>query len=204
MILVCLVQQVSAQEVGIRAGADLYKFHRIADELWDDSDKFTAGPGFGITFRMPFKERSAFRTGLFYSDVSNRTDIKDYSLSQRFLKMPLQYGFTVVTEDLRSGFFFGPNLGYGLNAEYFIQDEPYDLYRDQAVLHKRFFFGLGAGIRAEYLGITLELQYNFDILIPGEGFDSESSTILGNEILSIWLGYSYSFAKKPHRYAGRR
>jgi hypothetical protein len=203
-ILLGLLSPLAAQEIGVRAGVDLYHFHWIDEDFWDRSQKFTASPVFGIIFRMPFKDRSAFRTGLFYSDVSNETDQEHYRLSQRFLKLPLQYGFTVVSEEIRSGFFLGPNLGYGLKGEYRIQDTPYNIYKEESVLYKRFFFGFGAGIRAEYLGISLEVQYNFDILIPDAGFGSQTEYALGNEILSVWLGYSYSFAEKPHRYAGRK
>ena len=203
-IVLCLLSQVSAQEIGIRAGVDLYKFHHIDEDLWDASDNFSASPGFGISFRMPFKERSAFRTGLFYSDVSNETDQKIVGLSQRFLKMPIQYGFTVVSEEIRSGFFLGPNLGFGLKGEHMVQGIPYNIYEEQSILHNRFFVGFGAGIRTEYLGICLVVQYNFDILIPDGGFRSDTEMVLWNEILSIYLGYSYSFAKKPHRYAGRK
>jgi hypothetical protein len=196
--------QLSAQDVGIRAGIDLYRFYRIDEGIADESDKFTASPTFGISFRMPFKKRSAFRTGLFYSDVSNNTDEWHYRLSQRFIKMPFQYGFTVVSEEIRSGFFLGPNLGYGLKGEHMVQGTPYNIYEDQSILHNRFFVGFGAGLRAEYLGICLEVQYNFDILVPDGGFGSDTEMYLWNEILSIYLGYSYSFAQKPHRYARRK
>ena len=203
-IFMSLVLQLSAQEVGLRVGMDLYKFHQIDSEDWDRSEKFTSSQGFGISFGMPFKERSVFRTGLYYSNVSNITDLSQDELSHKFLKIPIQYGFTVVSEEIRSGFFLGPNLGYGLQGEYRVLGTLYDIYKEQSVLHKRFFFGIGAGIRAEYLGISLELQYNFDFLIPSEGFGTDGETVFCNEILTFWLGYSYSFAQKPHRYARKR
>ena len=203
-VILSFLVRISAQELGIRAGVDFYKFHRIEGNQWEESDKSKVSPDFGISFRMPFKERSAFRTGLYYSDVSNKTDAGDYGLSHRFLKIPLQYGLTVVNEEIRSGFFLGPNLGYGLQGEYLAQGVTYNVYEEQSFLHKRFLLGLGGGVRAEYLGISLELQYNFDLLIPDGGFGPENTFLIGNEILSIWLGYSYSFARKPHRYAGRR
>ena len=200
-IFLCLLSNITAQEVGVRAGVDLYRFYRIDEDLVDASDNFNFSPTFGINFRMPFKERSAFRTGLYYSDVSNATDQTDYSLSHRFLKMPLQYGFTAVDEEIRMGFFLGPYLGYGLKGDYSEQGTPYNIYDDDFILHNRFFVGFGAGMRLEYLGICLELQYNFDILIPKGGFGSDPQFIIGNEILSIYLGYSYNFAPKSHRYA---
>jgi hypothetical protein len=204
VIFLFLFSWLSAQELGIRAGMELYKFHHFDGENWDGSEKFNFSPSFGISFRMPFNERSAFRTGLFYSDVSNKTDIKEYGLSHQFLKMPLQYGFTVVSEEIRSGFFLGPNLGYGLRGEYKDQDTPYDIFNEESILQKRFFCGFGGGIYAEYLGISLELQYNFDLLIPDGGFGTDPESVMGNEIFSVWLGYSYDFAPKPHRYARRR
>ncbi len=153
---------------------------------------------------MPFMDRSAFRTGIFYSSINNETEEGRYSLSQQFLKIPFQYGFTVIDEDIRSGFFVGPILGYGLKAEYTADDSPHNIYEDQALLYKRIFPGIGAGVRVEYKGISLEFQYNADILFPKEGFGSPIDLALGNEIISIWLGYSYSFAKKQHRYARRK
>lgn len=203
VIFLSLLSKLSAQEVGVRAGMDLYKFHYIESNFEDVSDKWTASPSFGFSFRMPFKERSAFRTGLFYSNVNNETAQKQYRLSQQFLKIPVQYGFTVISEDIRSGFFFGPNLGYGLKGEYLEENTSYNIYKDQSMLQKRLFLGFGAGIRVEYLGICFEAQYNADFLIPDEGYGS-GNEILGHEIISFWLGYSYSFAKKSHRYSRRK
>lgn len=199
-----LILRLSAQEVGIRAGLDLYKFHEINSDYWDRSEKFTPSPGFGVSFRMPFKERSAFRTGLYYSSVSNKADRSQDELSQKFLKIPVQYGFTVVSEELRSGFFFGPNLGYGLRGDYLVQGTEYDLYKEQSALPRRFFFGVGAGVRGEYLGICLEVQFNFDFLGPSGVSGTEGEPVLANQIISFRLGYSYSFAEKPNRYDRRR
>ena len=137
-LFLCLLSGISGQELGIRAGMDLYKFHQINEDNWDASNKFTASPGFGITFRMPFMDRSAFRTGLFYSDVGNEPDEAPAQFSQQFLKLPLQYGFTVVDEEIRTGFFLGPNLGYGLKGEYILLDSPRNICR-HLKLDYRFF-----------------------------------------------------------------
>jgi hypothetical protein len=153
---------------------------------------------------MPFKDRSAFRTGLFYSNIGNETEEGDYRISQQFLRIPVQYGFTVIDEEIRSGFFIGPNLCYGLSGEYTLFDTPSNIYKDQTYLHNRLFFGIGAGFRAEYMGISIEFQYNAEFLIPDGGSGSQSEIYLGNEIISFTLGYAYSFAKKQHRYARRR
>lgn len=203
-LLLGFALQVSAQELGIRAGVDLYKFRRFDGEFWTVSEKYTASPTFGLSFRMPFKDRSALRTGLFYSKLNNVTEEGVYRLSQQLLRIPVQYGLTVINEEIRSGFFLGPNICYGLSGEYSDDNAWVNIYKDPSLLHNRFFFGIGAGFRVEYLGISLEFQYNAEILFPSGGYGAQPDLLLGNEIVSFSLGYSYSFAKKAHRYAKRR
>ena len=79
-----------------------------------------------------------------------------------------------------------------------------NIYQDPSLLYKRLFFGIGAGFRVEYMGVSLEFQYNAEILFPSGGYSSSPDLLLGNELISVYLGYSYSFAKKPHRYSRRR
>ena len=61
--------------------------------------------------------------------------------------------------------------------------------------------GFGAGMRVEYLGISLEIQYNYDFLIPSRGVGTDGEIVFSNEILTFWLGYTYSFAPEKNRYA---
>jgi hypothetical protein len=204
ILLLGFACQVSAQELGVRAGIDLYKLRRNNGQMWTVSEKYTASPSFGMSFRMPFKMRSAFRTGLYYSSLDNVTQEGKYGLSQKTLRIPIQYGFTVIDEEVKSGFFFGPNLCYGLSGEYSADSIPINIYKDPSIPYKRLFFGIGAGFRVEYMGISLEFQYNAEILRPSGGYGSSPDLLLGNELISVTLGYSYSFAKKQHRYARRR
>lgn len=204
ILLLGFVCQVSAQELGIRAGVELYKLRRFNGEIWTVSEKYTASPAFGMSFRMPFKMRSAFRTGLFYSSTENVTQEGRYGLSQKTLRIPVQYGFTVIDEDVRSGFFFGPNICYGLSGDYLADNNSVNIYQDPSLMYNRFFFGIGAGFRVEYMGVSLEFQYNAEILFPSGGYSSNPDLFLGNELISVWLGYSHSFAKKAHKYSRRR
>lgn len=182
-----LTANVAAQDspiqFGVKAGVNLSNFG-------GDVDGNKAKIGFlgGVTLDYAFTPDWYLMTGLEFTMKGAKWDGEDGSTKISYLQLPIHAGYKLlVADNTKIVFHAGPYLAYGLSAK----EEGVDLFKkydglDKAAL-KRFDFGVGLGVGAEFGKIGVGIGYDFGLA----NISNYDEAKLRNQNAYLTVGYKF-------------
>lgn len=153
---------------GVKAGMNLSNFG-------GDTDGTKAKIGFnvGVTVDYAFSPELYLLSGLEFTTKGSKTkefEGEKATLNAMYLQLPVHLGYKLkVAEATKIVFHAGPYIAYGVGGkvtyEYDGQKDKGDFFGDEEEGGcKRFDFGLGLGVGAEFGKINVGLGYDFGLL----------------------------------------
>lgn len=156
---------VSAQEkpvtFGLKAGMNL---SNMTEDLKGDAK---VGFNVGVTLDYAFSPNLYLLTGLDYSLEGTKEDNAKINLS--YLKLPVHFGYKLpVTDNIKMVFHAGPYIAYAVDGKYKMGSISVDAFNDDLVnalgyKMKRFDFGIGLGVGAEFNKLCIGLGYDLGL-----------------------------------------
>ncbi|WP_029903104.1 porin family protein [Prevotella sp. 10(H)] len=164
--LLLFVTSANAQDkpltFGVKAGMNLSNF---SGDLSGDAK---IGFNVGLTMDYSLAQDIYLMTELKYSLEGSKDDGTKINMS--YLKLPVHIGYKLaITDNTRIVFQGGPYIGYALSGKYKAGPISVDAF-DQDLADvvgykmKRFDFGLGLGVGAEFDKICVGLGYDFGLI----------------------------------------
>ena len=187
VVLLLMSAGVSAQvpiELGVKAGANLSNFSK-GD--WDAKVGFNAG----ITADINFAPSMYVLTGLEFTMKGGKNDIAGVKLTANpmYLQLPVHFGYKLeVMSGTNIVFRAGPYLAYGIagkaKAKKGSVEESIDFFGKDA--NRRFDYGIGGGVGAEFgkIGVTLGYDFGLNKLVDADGAAKNQNAYLS-------LGYRF-------------
>jgi len=192
---------VSAQEnalsFGVKAGVNMSNASFGGDA--DNKAKFGFQAGAFVEYGLPIN--FFLQSGLYFTTKGVKVDdvgfdvigTTDTSWNLSYIQLPIYGGYRInVADNTNIVFNFGPYLAYGVSGKIKIDgvSEKYNLYKkydgDDAML-KRFDFGLGAGVGAEFGKILVNLGYELGLANLANDDDGK----FRNRNASLTVGYRF-------------
>ncbi len=170
IIALLLVVNVNAQEkpatFGVKAGMNLSTI------TGDETDDVKAKIGFnvGVTLDYTLTSDLYLLTGLELSTKGCKEDVglsKDATSNLMYLQLPIHLGYKLaVTDATKMVFHAGPYLAYGIGGKTKISESGVEVSVNSFGSNrlKRFDFGVGLGVGAEFGKIGVGLGYDFGLV----------------------------------------
>lgn len=167
---------------GVKAGANLSNFSGKGV----DNPEVRFGFNVGVTVDYSITENIFLSSGLEYTSKGTKVNYMDIDLengasevigvgkfSANYLQLPLHVGYRLpVTDAFKLNFHAGPYIAYGVGgklkisniilSEYDDIEKEHDTFSDLTL--KKFDFGLGLGVGAEFGKINVGLGYDLGLL----------------------------------------
>lgn len=177
-------------EFGVKAGLNMSTFN---GDYEDTKAKIGFNVGVTLDYALTDARDWYLLTGLEYT--TKGTKFKkiagiEQSINAAYLQLPIHAGYKFdVTETTRLSFHAGPYLAYGVNGKYKIKSNGVEVNTDTFDDNnlKRFDFGVGLGVGAEFGKIGLGLGYDFGLLNVS---DNKNITVR-NANAYLTVGYKF-------------
>lgn len=164
---------------GVKAGANLSNFSK-----GDNDAKF--GFNAGVTADINFAPSMYVLTGLEFTMKGAKNEIAGvkYSANPMYLQLPIHFGYKLeVVEGTNIVFRAGPYLAYGIAGKSKVGSAKVDFFGDGI---RRFDYGIGGGVGAEFgqIGVTLGYDFGLNKLADADGASKNQNAYLS-------LGYRF-------------
>lgn len=182
---------VSAQDkpltFGVKAGMNL-------SNVGGDADGTDAKIGFnaGVTMDYGFTPDIYLLTGLELTTKGYKAD-DDFSSNLMYLQLPVHVGYKLaVTDATKIVFHAGPYIAYGIGGKTKFNEDGEKYKYDSFDAFKKFDFGLGLGVGAEFGKLGVGLGYDFGLLniMDSEIAELEDITVRN---MNAYLTVGYKF-----------
>lgn len=188
--------QDSPIQLGVKAGANMSNF---GGDIKDTKAKF--GFNVGVTLDYNFTPNVALLTGLEFTTKGAKAKdteyTKDASANAMYLQLPVHVGYKLdVAEGTKIVFHAGPYIAYGIGGKSKSTDEGVkekdDFFgSEEDGGFKRFDFGVGAGVGAEFGKIGVGLGYDFGLTNIAHKAEEGESFKVKNQNAYLTVGYKF-------------
>ena len=187
---------------GIKAGVNLANFDIDGTDVVDDSDA-KLGFNVGVTLDYAFTPEWYLLTGLEYTIKGAKFFDGNLKANLGYLQLPIHAGYKLeVADNMKIVFHAGPYFAYGINGKYKDSDSEIgtDAFKKYLLeggvgmyetLHKRFDFGAGAGVGAEFGKIGVGIGYDFGLVNTGGGAYDRRDEKVRNMNAYLTVGYKF-------------
>lgn len=153
---------------GLRAGVNMSTFGAKLSDKGAGLADLNSKVGFmaGLTVDFAFNENIYILTGADFA-LKGATEFRGgqkRSVSASFINLPIHFGYKLKIDDNPVLVFRGgPYLGFGMGGTTTnkVTNEKMDTF--QSDFYKKFDYGLGAGVGAEFNKLVVEVGYNFGL-----------------------------------------
>jgi len=189
---------ISAQNLpltwSVKAGINLSNSSIDVESGLDKKAKVGFQLGVGVDYVLV--DAFCLQSGLYFTTKGSKIEEKidgikgTVTFNQLYLQLPIMGAYKMtVAPDVRLVFSFGPHLAYGIGGKTKIKvagigEEKDDTFGDEGL--KRFDFGLGAGVGAEFDRILVGLNYELGLVDISRG-----SADYKNRNASLTVGYRF-------------
>lgn len=194
MLLLLVGITVNAQDkpviFGVKAGVNM---SNLNGDIKHNDVRF--GYNIGVTLDYKFTPELYLLTGLDLTTKGLRINVDDVKASSNliYLQLPVHVGYKLsISEITKLVFYAGPYVAYGIGGKHKEDAEFIEVKTDsfRKYGYKRFDFGLGLGVGAEFGKIVTSLGYDFGLTnINGSGSDGK----IRNSNAYLTLGYKFKF-----------
>lgn len=189
--------QDSPIQLGVKAGINL---SNMSGDL--ENTKAKIGFNVGVTADYNLTPNVALLTGVEFTTkgLKGKGIASGNSINLSYLQLPIHIGYKLdVAEGSKIIFHAGPYLAYGINGKYKEKEDgvttSVDIFKkyDGVTLLKRFDFGVGFGVGAEFGQIGIGLGYDFGLTNINDGFSDENDKKISIKNQAAYLTVGYKF-----------